>query len=56
MNVKLSKETVQALDAAKQRHPWLEEKGYDDLTFALTLEWIHLDDEETLNDWLKEFF
>jgi hypothetical protein len=56
MNINLKKETIQALDAARKRHPWLEEKDYEDLIFQITLDWLQLEGRESLNDWLKDFF
>lgn len=56
MKIDISKETKDAMDAARKVHPWHEEMSEDELIFTIFLEWMKYQGQESLNDWISSFF
>ena len=55
-NIELSDTTAAAIEAVRKLRPEWESEEDDYIIFSVLTEWLAKQDEQSVNEWIREFF
>jgi hypothetical protein len=56
MDITISDTTVKVINEARTRRPWFKDETDDGIIFHILTEWLSKEGEQSLNEWIQEFF